>query len=1006
MSRHRENAAGRLLVIAALGFFALGAQTLLFRRFLSVYEGNELGIGAFFCSWLLWVAVGALVARWPCRLFDVLTRGFHWLPLLYIPAFLVQNQLILHSRGLGGIAPYELFPYTQMFGLSLLVNAPVSFLTGLFFTLACRWAGEQTGTSISRVYIFETLGSVAGGVLITLLLAVRARAETVFLAICFLLTMAVAVYIARTFFRKTVRDRLHLLAAIVPVLAVMLAVGLHLDRRWAARTDRHIWRQLLPEESYEGRFATPSARYLYGTYHDQFNIIAWETVVETLPDREHASSVAALTLAQHPEAHDILLIGSGAYSIGKRYLDLPTIDSVTWLHPDPAYPANLLALLPPDQRVQNDALQIPAQDARAYLREEPARYDLAVVHLPDATTLLLNRYYTAEFFELLKTRLEDDGVVAVRATGGANFIGPELARLGASHLVTLREVFDHIVIKPGDETWFIASDRPDLTENPDLLRDRFAAIPGAENVFPADALYALYLEDRSAFQRAAYEEVIATTPGKRLLNVDAHPKALLHSLLFAARQAGGQLSPLTVIDFFLEHGLAVVLLITAVTAVLRTVYLVRGRPRNAAREARLEQAPLDAFLLIFTTGMTGLALSVVLMFLFQARHGSIFLHIGLISALFMFGLFIGSLWSTRQFRRIKLWILPAGIGLHILFILLIAHTPQTAGRPLFALLFLAAGLLGGVYVPAAAHALARHRIAAQKAGGGIELADHLGGSAGALLTGLVFLPILGTMRTALALALLLLVNVPMLFVRQTKGITMNKVHWTRRIGRPLAYISVGLLLIAGGVYALAAESDTAKTGPVYEAGTAMLPAADFEAETSPAGLTYFTFSTQDGEHGYLFGTERLVSGVKGFAGPIHLAVVVDATGNLLDCRVIESQDTPEYTRGIPGWLESLHGRNLFESESLADVDGLTGATYTSDAILETLREAGAAFTQTIQGTPQTSAEPSPTVTVPPTDDPAPRGRSRNVDMPKLKRMIEGGTLSTHEAEHYRQIPDS
>ena len=52
-------------VIVATGFFALAAQTLLFRVFLSVFEGNELGIAVFFGSWLLWVAVGALCARAP-----------------------------------------------------------------------------------------------------------------------------------------------------------------------------------------------------------------------------------------------------------------------------------------------------------------------------------------------------------------------------------------------------------------------------------------------------------------------------------------------------------------------------------------------------------------------------------------------------------------------------------------------------------------------------------------------------------------------------------------------------------------------------------------------------------------------------------------------------------------------------------------------------------------------------------------------------------------------------
>ena len=51
------------IVFCALGFLALVLQTLLFRDFFAVYEGHELGLAAFFSSWLVWVGLGALCAR-------------------------------------------------------------------------------------------------------------------------------------------------------------------------------------------------------------------------------------------------------------------------------------------------------------------------------------------------------------------------------------------------------------------------------------------------------------------------------------------------------------------------------------------------------------------------------------------------------------------------------------------------------------------------------------------------------------------------------------------------------------------------------------------------------------------------------------------------------------------------------------------------------------------------------------------------------------------------------
>ena len=52
----------RSSLILGLGFFALVAQTLLFRDFLAAFEGSELGVGSFFGSWLLWVGLGAVLA--------------------------------------------------------------------------------------------------------------------------------------------------------------------------------------------------------------------------------------------------------------------------------------------------------------------------------------------------------------------------------------------------------------------------------------------------------------------------------------------------------------------------------------------------------------------------------------------------------------------------------------------------------------------------------------------------------------------------------------------------------------------------------------------------------------------------------------------------------------------------------------------------------------------------------------------------------------------------------
>ncbi|MBU1692909.1 MAG: hypothetical protein KKC51_02985, partial [Verrucomicrobia bacterium] len=173
----------RLATVFSLGFFALVAQSLLFREFFSVFEGNELGFGCFFSSWLLWVGAGALVARSLTRAVHKLTDFFEWLPLVYLPAFILQLHLVQHARMLAGVQPFELFPLAKMFPVAMLANAPVSFVTGLLFTIACAWLSGAGGLPPARVYFFEALGGGAGGVAVTAALAAGWPAETIFLVL-------------------------------------------------------------------------------------------------------------------------------------------------------------------------------------------------------------------------------------------------------------------------------------------------------------------------------------------------------------------------------------------------------------------------------------------------------------------------------------------------------------------------------------------------------------------------------------------------------------------------------------------------------------------------------------------------------------------------------------------------------------------------------------------------------------------------------------------------------
>lgn len=940
----------RLAVVFGLGFFALASQSLLFREFFSVFEGNELGVGVFFSSWLLWSGVGALAAR-PARR---LASSFEWLPLLYLPAFLLQHHLVHHARALAGVEPYELFPLAKMLPMAVLANAPVSFITGLLFPLACAWITAARGLPPARVYFFEALGGAAGGVAVTAALAAGWPGETVFLAGALL--PAAAPFLAR---RR--------ISALVPMLLVLAALGFRLDRAWRDRNDRAAWSRMLPAESLRGRFLTPQATYLYGDYAGQFVVRAWESVVESIPDDEHAGEVAALALAQSPAAKSILILGGG-YSLCERFLKLPQVQSVTWLHPDPAYPCRLRAALPELLHADEGRLRAPGLDPRRFLRKTDARFDLALVALPDTTTLSLNRYGTVEFYKLLRERLDPAaGAVAVRFSGGENYLGGELVNLGASLVNTVGAVFPKQALQPGGESWLFASIEADLADSPEEARARFAGIPGAEVVSLPDRLLSAFPADRVEFQRLAYREAMAGAPAEWWLNTDSHPRALLHALLLVGLQGGAGRGVSAAARALSLMGPFVLLLPWLLYGLLRFVYRRRGGSPGTARHppvseegrARTPAGPMrgvppvfDAGFLVFSAGLAGMAFSMVLMFLYQSAFGSLYLQIGLLSALFMLGLFAGGWIVERALVRLgrePAGLLPLAVALHAALILFAWVVTARLGPFGFAALFAAAGFFSGLYVPVAVFRLRQAGRDDASAGAVVEWLDTLGGAAGGLLVGLILLPLYGLAAGLAVPALALAANLPAHFrkARSTTGVAADR--WAHRLGYLLAGVTAWALFASWS----AERSRRPEPGALLrEAAEHLVPGQPYRVEQKEA-CTYLALA----EGGYLFTTDQTAPDVSGYGGPVTLGVRTDAGGVLLEARILRASETPGYQRLVEQWLPTLAGRNLFDVSSLAGVDGASGATLTSRAVLETLRASGCFFSQKVLGRAPAGQEP-------------------------------------------------
>ncbi|MGA2094323.1 MAG: hypothetical protein ABSH16_13115, partial [Sedimentisphaerales bacterium] len=396
----------RGFVILAYGLFSIAAQTLIFREFISSFESNDIAVGIFFGCWFLWIALGAMVVNKSGRLAGWLTSNIELVLPAYLPAFVIQAVLIIQIRRLAGIAPYALLPIPTALILGMLVNAPVSFLTGVLFPVICRWVKLDTTSAVSRVYLLESLGSFVGGLGTTALLAYGVSTEQVFLILSLILSIAIVV----SLFLISQFNRI-----IFKVISVLIVVffGFTIISGGGATLTKFVntvkWSRLLPADSLAGSFQTAQAEYLYGQYQSQWVVVRQGSVIEAVPDPTTAGRIIALTLSQNPKAKRVLVIGSGL-GLCRQFLQLPQIDRLVWAHPDSEYISRVLQVLPRDLGIADKRFENWTGDVRSILAQGRERFDLVIVNMPDVLSSVSNRYWTLDFYGQVKRSLNPDGV--------------------------------------------------------------------------------------------------------------------------------------------------------------------------------------------------------------------------------------------------------------------------------------------------------------------------------------------------------------------------------------------------------------------------------------------------------------------------------------------------------------------------------------------------------------------------------------------------------------------
>jgi spermidine synthase len=762
-----------------MGFTFTVTQGLLIRELLVAFFGNELSIGLILGNWLILEAVGSgvlgrLAGRWGRS-----ALSFALLELLFALFLPLCLYAAYTSRSLAGAIPGEGMGLLAIFSTSFLVLAPLGLVDGAMFAFGCRAYAHLTGggtPSIGRVYVLEALGGIAGGIAFTYLMIpfLYSVQIVVVLSVLNLLAAGLIVVFACTapgWSRAAWAGSVAALAALAIGAGLLLSPWAGWLQRWAAGRQWAGYDVVYSEHSVYGNVAVVERQGQYTFFADGVPVLT-----APVPDVAFAEEMVHLPLLFVPQPRRALVLSGGVGGVIRelaRYpleridyaeLDPLLIDAVR-LFPTPLTQAELadprLEVVPVDGRL------LVRQKAQAGVVPLAERYDLVVVNLPYPSTLQLNRFYTAEFFWLVRQLLADDGVLVLSTPGTLSYMSDEIRDLNAMSYQTLRQAFPYVRPIPGDTTLWLASPSPAVVTAPleDLLARWRARGLETQLVTPAHIELRLaqrYLDwfwsslDVEQAPGLALEGGTGSRPQGRQINRDLHPVGLFYGLAYWNALFSPPLARL-----FATAGKLTLWALGLPLAACALAALALVRVTGRGREAIVPLA-------IGTTGFGGMAADLIVIFAFQSLYGVVYQWIGLLITAFMAGLSLGGWLMTRRLSRngqalrgllvleaalVLYWVLlPAALSL--LFARAAHVLPIPASQALLLLLNATAGFLVGAQFPLANHIWQAGRDSPAGTGGLLYAADLIGAFLGSVLVAVVLVPVLGIVGTCLLAALL------------------------------------------------------------------------------------------------------------------------------------------------------------------------------------------------------------------------------------------------------------
>ena len=735
--------------VIVFGFTAMASQIVFMRELLIVFYGNELSIGLILGAWLIAGAVGSSILG---SLSDKIKNRITLFSLCQIglSLFIPTNILLLRSlRSTLNILPGEATSIFLMIVSSFIIVAPICLIIGFMFSLACRVYQNKTDSpesSIARVYMLEAVGAILGG-LFTSFILIRMFSSITIAGILSSLNI-IAAFILFIFSKEN-----KFKAALYSALSVTCLVifSFWISHAWEKLDKYSLEKQWYPEK------LISSKNSIYGNIvltkkADEFSFFDTGLHLYTVPDRQAAEEAVHFTLLEHPAPQDVLLIGGGVGGLIEEIIKHP-VQRVDYLELDPLIIKTAKDYLPVEYYapLENKKVSLKNIDARLFIKNTDRKYDCIIMNLGDPRTAQLNRYYTVEFFKEANKILKEGGIISFGVTSSENYINEELQNFLSSLYFSLQEVFPDIKVIPGDTAYFLASNK-----NGALSYDyKYLMKQARERNLDIKYVREYYLFSRLSPQRLLYIDNAVKRRNGAKINYDFRPVSYYYNTIFWS-------------SYFRDSLFSKILKAATGPRVWKVAFFIYAliiffavtmiRCKN-----HLNKAVLTA---VMATGFSEITFQVLILLSFQIIYGYLFYKLGFILTSFMIGLALGSYLIIKMMPKLKrprqafIWT-QVSICIYPLILPLLFYWLVTAKNEavlwagsniLFALLPVAAGFIGGFQFPLANKICLQDNKDVGRIAGLSYGLDLLGSCLGALLAGVILVPVLGITQTCFLVA--------------------------------------------------------------------------------------------------------------------------------------------------------------------------------------------------------------------------------------------------------------